>query len=39
MFEKSVVSVRLNACPIYVDERSSWKSQWRQARIYWKGCL
>jgi len=26
-FEKSTVSVRLNACPAYVDERTSWKSQ------------
>jgi len=25
-FEKSNVSVRLNACPIYVDERSRWKA-------------
>jgi len=24
-FEKSIVSVRLNACPVYVDERSPWK--------------
>jgi len=26
-FEKSIVSVRLIACPVYMDERSSWKSQ------------
>ena len=35
-YEKSIVSVRLNACPVYMDESSSWKSQQRQARIYRK---
>jgi len=26
-FENSIVRVRLNACPFYVNERSPWKSQ------------
>jgi len=38
MFEKSTVSVRLNAWPDYVEDCSPWKSQERQARIYWKGA-
>ena len=36
-FEKSTVSVRLNACPVYVDKRSLGKVSKRQAMIYWKG--
>jgi len=24
-FEKSIVIVRLNACPVYMDKRSPWK--------------
>jgi len=35
-FETSIVNVILNACSVYLDELSPWKSQYSQARIYWK---